>query len=196
LKKSFFFTKIEKVIEYKQIINIEINMIIFLLICLVTKIVGKMIDQSYYPSYSQIYPQESDGIYIVWQELDLNDPENQDPSIYARFNNLYEGELEYIRCDVNGGTQIEKIQNPLQSNQTQKLTFIADDQSMQVDGYCFYKIPVNHTYSVELDILFYRSFITGHEYYGLSNSEYYDVWIDVVSYGKPQYYIFNPLDIY
>lgn len=110
--------------------------------------------------------------------------------INATFHNNYNNNAEYLFCKVYGGENIGHINDILYPNNKQSFLFNAYNEINILSGNCYYKVLNEYNVRDILDILFYRS-VFGHEHYGLSNSPYYKVKIDIKSIGHPMYYIYT-----
>lgn len=120
---------------------------------------------------------------------------NAEPFINGNFHNRYDKEISYTHCVIDGGKRIGEMKNPLLPYDNQTLTLMPFNDTIDtINGNCYYNVPINESYNEILNIVFYRSIKFHQEFYGMSNSKYYDVDIQIESKGKPLYVIiFNTL---
>jgi hypothetical protein len=108
--------------------------------------------------------------------------------INAKFNNRF-SELHFIECNFDNGNITNEINNTLFYNNTQKYNIIPIDEcETQINGKCHYLVS---DYDVVLELLFYRSSMWQQEYYGMSNSQYFDVEIIIEEEAHPLFIIEN-----
>ena len=108
--------------------------------------------------------------------------------IYGVFFNKYDKDIDYLVCKVDNGKQIWKIQSPLVVNESQIISIISHNDSVtHIFGKCIYNIPTNDK-NVTMEFFFYKS--SEFQYYGMTNSPYYQVNVKIIDWGIVEYYIF------
>jgi hypothetical protein len=110
--------------------------------------------------------------------------------INGTFFNNYNNNLKYINCFVENGKQITPISPVLKRNTSQNLYIIPNNSINEIIiGRCYYSVPIENSSNCLLELLFYRD-IYGNEFYGMSNSKHFNVFMTIVDFGTPSYFIF------
>lgn len=138
------------------------------------------------------YVNNSNVTYTI--EHAYSDESIDDPSIYGIFYNEYNYPIMFKMCKFYGGIHVNQnaMKSILLPYDSQRIYIKAPrtDLVRQVNGNCYYDVPISSNEYLVLDLLFYHN-INGHEHYGMNNSIYYDVDIKIKGNGQPRYYLYE-----
>lgn len=117
------------------------------------------------------------------------------PEINAILINGYNKPIFFIGCNKLYGDHQMEIKRVLYPNSIQKFkitsTVLNDNL---ISGKCHYEVPVVSPIDtikfVPLQIQYHLNTQSGHEYYGILNSEYYDVYVNIPYYHHAVYAIY------
>lgn len=111
--------------------------------------------------------------------------------IYASLFNQLDRNMNYTYYNISGGNQILPIMNTLFSQNNQTFEFVMNHENHDIIlSHYLYSIIFDDNV-IELDIIFYKNFNTGHEFYGMLYNEQYCVNINIVLPGIVEFYIWN-----
>jgi len=116
------------------------------------------------------------------------------PEINAVLYNRHDKPIFFIGCDKLYGNHLTDIKRVLYPNSFQKFqitTTIINDHI--ISGKCYYTVPIisptDTIKFVPLQIQYHLNTLSGNEYYGILNSDYYDVYVNMFNSHRAIYAI-------
>ena len=97
--------------------------------------------------------------------------------IHTILFNAFSHNMSYVNCSINNGYQEIEIKNNLNPFDSQKFIWVSENNN-DISSICFYKINYEN-YSEILEIFLSYNLEFDMEWYGMSDSDNYDVFIPI-----------------
>lgn len=124
-----------------------------------------------------------------------NDPQ-KDTIIYAELTNMLDSDMTFLYCNITTGNITTTLNSIIPINGIEKYQMSTlPPNILMTSGTCTYFVELERNDKIiklEIEMIYFKSLKTGHEFYGLTaNQMYYKVHIKIVKPGIVEYFLWS-----